>query len=752
VYQVHEVNIDSYPVPAEKTLRCKNRNCISYDVRSEWVIKYDVDDSAGNSAEQVLFSTILSDHQAPEIHVPTKALIGEAGKDIKTINLPDATATDNIDGPVPVTVSRTTVPGNVLGSYKVDWKSCDRAGFFGNGGENNCAFRAFKFTVSDTTPPTIKVSSSVVQEECLRGGRMSLASAFELACTDTFDPEIACSAQTKIGLQANTVSLSVPSTHRFVYTAEDTSGNIASTKALRADVRDSTPPSLRLSNVGLHFLTRDDNTGKYHFGTKSDFTHAALEDAGYKWDKWDQTKHITVRPGDAFEAELVERLTKHHVGYKCSDSCMLADKNAAQSTFHQRRGHPGTALSCEQTSAANKAEYRPGKLGFYTLRHRCTDAAGLTTTSCRTIHNVAIGKPFIRLVIKAAKAVERDAILGAVVSFFAAPARAKLGVKRSHILTGGPFPTSRRLLAAAADKADASKYNRWVFKIFVTPKAFAQAFKSLAVGGAFHNHLNSALEAVCADLKDKSSDHSYVCVAIDDITVPTIPQGTPLLKLGGKLLQFVEAMSTWTEPGAYCIKPGCGAKGGIEECPGRLPVQTTISWVDNKGIEHPYTGAMKPIDTHRLVEYIVEYNCARTVGGKTITALPKFRVLKVRDTTKPVCFIPGELLKVTREASFPYTAEPAACSDKFDGKVAVHTQGAYTTEKTGTYVMTYTATDKSGNMAAPLLQTIIVQDTLKPIIQLTYGTKVLHTSDHSDKGTNTQDNLPGYTVDDLHSV
>jgi hypothetical protein len=293
----------------------------------------------------------------------------------------------------------------------------------------------------------------------------------------------------------------------------------------------------------------------------------------------------------------------------------------------------------------------------------------------------------------------------------------------------------------------------------------------MAVGTDFQQSLNGALAAECAKLKDRKSGHEFVCVRPESITTPSMPAGTPLLKLAGKNLQVVEAGSTWEDPGAYCIKrsdSACVAEGGIESCLDRLPVQKKVSWVDANGVEKPYEwgagreGKFMSIGTDRLVEYIIQYSCSSKPVGpeKTVVkSLPKFRVLRITDTTKPVCTIPAEFIHVVREASFPYYAEPATCIDSFDGKVETKRKGAYDIDKTGTYVLTYLAFDKSGNSAKPVLQTIVVQDTLKPVIQLSYGkTKELHTGAHEDRGSNDQTNspagllAPGYDMSDLHSV
>merc|ERR1719152_400841 len=97
-------------------------------------------------------------------------------------------------------------------------------------------------------------------------------------------------------------------------------------------------------------------------------------------------------------------------------------------------------------------------------------------------------------------------------------------------------------------------------------------------------------------------------------------------------------------------------------------------------------------------------------------------------------------------------------------------------EQTGTYVITYSATDDSGNQCLSDPQknprrTVVVVDTLKPVIGLQYGDKFLHstssngqqmeTTDHAtigsgggqdtDPSTNALQNNPAFAGGMIHS-
>merc|ERR1711990_1065520 len=138
--------------------------------------------------------------------------------------------------------------------------------------------------------------------------------------------------------------------------------------------------------------------------------------------------------------------------------------------------------------------------------------------------------------------------------------------------------------------------------------------------------------------------------------------------------------------------------------------------------------------------YKINYNCEDSAGQKALQAT---RTVVVQDKTCPTCTIPGgsEQKAITVEASFPYTEEPSTCTDTLDGAMPnAHIYGTVNVEKTGTYVLTYSVTDKNGNgnnvttcnsASGPdrsdhFTKTVVVEDTMIPIISLKYrGTNLV---------------------------
>lgn len=127
--------------------------------------------------------------------------------------------------------------------------------------------------------------------------------------------------------------------------------------------------------------------------------------------------------------------------------------------------------------------------------------------------------------------------------------------------------------------------------------------------------------------------------------------------------------------------------------------------------------------------YIINYDCEDSAGHR---ALQAHRTVVVEDTTCPTCSVPDDKPTITVEASFPYSEESSVCTDNIDGYIGVaKVTGTVDIEATGTYVLTYSATDMNNNgygldsLSCTLnnvhtTKTIIVEDTMVPIISLKY--------------------------------
>jgi len=188
--------------------------------------------------------------------------------------------------------------------------------------------------------------------------------------------------------------------------------------------------------------------------------------------------------------------------------------------------------------------------------------------------------------------------------------------------------------------------------------------------------------------------------------VPTWQPSKPIINVVGNDIITVEASRTdkYNDQGATCFDDVWG---------------NLNKYVVSSGAVNLYIPGI----------YRIAYVCKNPAG---YVSDPTIRQVHVKDDTCPKCTITGGK-NVIVEASFPYLDAGATCSDNLDGAVAVSVRNSVDTEKPGIYTVTYSAVDRHGNKndgtckgSKPYIRKVTVQDTLKPIIALKYGGKLIH--------------------------
>jgi len=105
--------------------------------------------------------------------------------------------------------------------------------------------------------------------------------------------------------------------------------------------------------------------------------------------------------------------------------------------------------------------------------------------------------------------------------------------------------------------------------------------------------------------------------------------------------------------------------------------------------------------------------------------------IQVEDVTPPVITLNGSAIVILECGVDSYTEEGATATDNCDEDVAVVIDGdTVDTSTCGTYVVTYDATDDSGNPAEQTARTVIVQDTLPPEFSFSVEPNVLWPVNH----------------------
>lgn len=519
------------------------------------------------------------------------------------------------------------------------------------------------------------------------------------------------------------------------------------------------------------------------------FSYEVSREMGFDWAN---EKRIVNRLGDKKEAKKVQEMMKAGTGYKCKDTCG-STKVALSIHVNQARKRDGIACNEASLNSKNKvAKYLTNQPWTFVIKYTCTDQVGLMATKCRTITNTpGKYKKAIKVYVSVPDDIETIDIANSIEGFFYEPEYRKLNVvgslcknpatdpcgyrrkpRRDDVFAKkGTVVESRRLGGGTAMRQD-------TFAIAASRKNLRKIYHALTTC-EFSEYVAKKLELECAKLSDADE---VVCVRVDDVAVDE-DAGAPIIvipdmpdnangkndkdtdmDLGTEMI--IEAFSNWAgainpdlkeSTKAYCIDTRCALENPLD-CPGRLPLKTSVEQVidgascnsdgDTKDPDAPAITTLitKPgVDVKTIGNYKINYSCSLTAEGITLEAMDKKRDILVVDTTKPTCDV--KVKSVTREASFPFSIDTPVCKDTYWGskgkQPATVTLGSFDVEKVSGpkgYVLTYTATDNSGNTAVFKKSTVIVVDTLKPVIELSYGAKKFHRSDALDKGVNAQKN------------
>jgi hypothetical protein len=149
------------------------------------------------------------------------------------------------------------------------------------------------------------------------------------------------------------------------------------------------------------------------------------------------------------------------------------------------------------------------------------------------------------------------------------------------------------------------------------------------------------------------------------------------------------------------------------------------------------------VDVTRYGTYFVTYN-VKDSSGNTATSIT--RTVKVADITKPVITLKGSAT-MTVQVFGKFTDPGATARDNKDGNINSKITAVSTvkTSVVGTYTVTYTVSDAAGNAATPVVRTVKVVDTVKPVIKLvgSASISIKRNTTYVDAGATATDNYDG---------
>lgn len=205
-----------------------------------------------------------------------------------------------------------------------------------------------------------------------------------------------------------------------------------------------------------------------------------------------------------------------------------------------------------------------------------------------------------------------------------------------------------------------------------------------------------------------NSGTATLTIVIQDTTAPT-------LTLLGQAAITIQAGNTFTDPGTTAF----------DTLDGDITSSVQV------------TGA---VDTGALGAVTLTYNVSDLAGNAADAVT---RTVTVVDTTPPTISLVGPAsLEVAFQGTF--TDQGVTVTDNYDSSITPVTTGSVNVNELGTYQLTYTATDSSGNSAV-VARVVTVGDTQAPVITLNGEPSVTIEagSDYTDAGATASDNVDG---------
>ena len=353
---------------------------VSFGQRSTFLFKYDATDAAGNHAEQVVFALILDDAVAPKLIVcDGDAETVEAASTTWKL-CASSTAEDNIDGDIKKDITydiqNMDASGSYLctgasyadyvkylasptgaepcatqhlatknvGRYLVTFKVCDEAGVYGVNSQNNCVNAHKAVLIKDTLAPWIDVhGAEPTVHECGVTYTDQGATVKDLLDTEALMRDLQVSPY--LTITQNVEDKAVDDYH-VTYNAQDYAGNVAETKTRNVWVRDTTKPAMTLSGDSevVHYSCDPNHPDR---------------DASHAQHVADNARAAC--PAD-FPADPANSVT-------CEDSCGTWDA-----------GKTGLELTPVRTW---NRPFNEKVLGDYIRTYTCTDAAGNANSETR---------------------------------------------------------------------------------------------------------------------------------------------------------------------------------------------------------------------------------------------------------------------------------------------------------------------------------------------------------------------------------
>ncbi len=680
---------------------------------------------------------------APDTTIPVITLVGSTPLTVEVDSSyvdDGATALDNIDGDLTSSiVTVNPVDTSTLGNYTVTYDVSDAAG-------NDAVQVTRTVSVVDTTDPVISlVGSDPVSVEV-----NSVYSDDGATALDNYDGDLTSSI-----VVDSTVNTGVAGSYAVTYDVSDSSGNAATQVSRIVNVVDTTDPVITL----LGSTPVNIEVGSVY-----------VDDGATALDNYDgdlTSTILTVNPVDT------STVGAYIVTYDASDSSGNAAAQVTRTVNVVDTTDPIISLvgstpviievgSVYVDDGATALDNYDGDLtgsivtvnpvdtsavGVYVVTYDASDSSGNAAAQVtRTVNVVDTGIPVITLTGSDTVSVEVGSVY---VDDGATALDSGDGDLTSSIVTVNPVDTSTLgAYIVTYDVSDSSGNNatqvsRTVNVVDTTDPVISLVGSdpvSVEIGSVYSDDGATALDNYDGDLTgsistvnpvDAStlgayivtydvSDSSGNSAAQVTRTVNVVDTGIPVITLTGSDPVSVEVGSVYVDDGATALDSGDG------DLTGSIVVDSTVN-------------------TSVVGSYVVTYDVSDSSSN---AAVQVSRTVNVVDTTDPVISLVGSD-PVSVEIGSVYSDDGATALDNYDGDLTstILTVNPVDTSILGAYIVTYDASDSSGNAAAQVTRTVNVVDTGVPVITL-LGTDPVYVEvglwvGYSDAGATALDDVDG---------
>ncbi|HEV7763717.1 MAG TPA: DUF5011 domain-containing protein, partial [Thermoanaerobaculia bacterium] len=677
------------PVTPTLTILDQDGNAVATPSAGTFTYRYTASDFSGN-VSSVDRTVELRDEIPPAIEPPGFPL-PVLVQCRSALTLPTLLASDFCDGPVPVTTT-TDADVNVPGNYTITYAARDTTG--------NQAQRPVPLTVTDNVKPVITLTgANPMTVECHTPFTDPGASALD-ACTGS----LAVNA-------SGTVDTNSVGTYTLSYSATDSSGNVQ-LLTRTVHVVDTTKPVIALNGANPISLechstyvepgaTATDACAGSFAATASASVNANVPGT--------YTVSYTATDGAGNAAIVVTRTvnvvdtTKPVISLNGS-----ADVTIECHTAYVEAGATAVDACAASPTATPSGSVDSNTVGVYTVTYNATDPSGnVGTAVTRTVHVVDTTKPVIALTganlitlechttFTDPGATALDACAGAVT--VNATGTVNPNVPGTYTITYSATDSSgnTQSLTRTVDVVDTIRPS--IVVTGANPLTLECHSSYADPGATSTDACSGALTVVTTGTVDANTPGSYTVTysSVDGSgntqtatrTVNVVDTTKPVVTLTGAASMNVECHTAFTDPGATAT----------DDCDGAHPATAT-------GV----------VDAQTPGTYTITYSAVDAAGNAATTVV---RTVIVGDATPPVITLNGSA-SMTVECHTPFTDPGAVVDDTCGGQSSANVTGSVDVNAVGTYTLTYAATDANGNNATPVIRTIHVTDTIKPVITL----------------------------------